>query len=41
MSTPPKSVTVRQFLRMLGPIIAGLGLLFTIIGFRSLLSSFG
>jgi hypothetical protein len=26
---------------MIGPIIAGLGLLFTIIGFGSLLSSFG
>src|SRR5271166_4492305 len=31
----------KQFLRLLGPIIVGLGLLFTIIGFGSLLSSFG
>ena len=37
----PRHSSSKQFLRMLGPIIAGLGLLFTIIGFGSLLSSFG
>ena len=31
----------KQFLRMLGPTTAALGLLLTIIGFGSLLSSFG
>jgi hypothetical protein len=37
----PKHSTTRLFLRMLGPTIAGLGLLFAVIGFGSLLSSFG
>jgi len=37
----PSHSTSRQFLRMLGPTTAVLGLLLTIIGFGSLLSSFG
>jgi hypothetical protein len=37
----PKHSTSRFVLRMLGPTITGLGLLLTVIGFGSLLSSFG
>jgi len=37
----PKHSTSRLFLRMLGPTITGLGLVLTVIGFGSLLSSFG
>jgi hypothetical protein len=37
----PKHSTTRLVLRMLGPTIAGLGLLFTVVGFGSFFSSFG
>ena len=37
----PGHSTSRQFLRMLGPTTAALGLLLTVIGFGSFLSSFG
>jgi hypothetical protein len=37
----PKHSTTRSILRILGPSLAGIGLLFTVIGFGSFFSSFG
>jgi hypothetical protein len=37
----PRHTSTKQVLRIVGPVLAGLGLLFTIIGFGSFFSSFG
>jgi len=37
----PRHTTTRTALRILGPTVAGIGLLFTVIGFGSFFSSFG
>ena len=37
----PKHTSTRQILRILGPILAGIGLLFIIIGIGSFFASFG
>jgi hypothetical protein len=37
----PQHNTIRTMLRVGGPVVAGLGLIFTIVGFGSFFSSFG